>query len=154
MYGALVRHLEQSGYVRTTPFDASFDTGLTINDIDLEKVDDADNGSVQVMLFSDRLEILNPGTLPRGWTADRLLKTHDSKARNLALAQALNWAGFVEKSGNGTEAIVRRCVEAGLPAPEYLPDNVDFKVVIWRNAVRRGGAGAQSGPSWGPVANG
>lgn len=115
--------------------------------------DYTDNGSVQVMLFSDRLEILNPGTLPRGWTADRLLKTHDSKARNLTLAQALNWAGFVEKSGNGTEAIVRRCVEAGLPVPEYLPDNVDFKVIIWRSPVHCGVTGAQSGPSRGPVAN-
>ena len=69
------------------------------------------------MLFSDRLEILNPGTLPKGWTAERLLRTHDSKARNLALAQALNWAGYVEKSGNGTESIVRRCLEIGLPMP-------------------------------------
>lgn len=296
VYGALVRYLEQHGYVRTTPFDASFDTGLTINDIDNEKVEEffkrarqarkitippdadaewllkkldalsddgkisnaavllfskepqrkflssevkclqywgceverpipsyrilhggligmieealafvmsridhevgepsgsgvapgrdelpelavreaivnavchrdyADNGSVQVMLFSDRLEILNPGTLPLGWTVDRLLKTHDSKARNLTLAQALNWAGFVEKSGNGTEAIVHRCVAAGLPMPEYHPDNVDFKAIIWRNPKRlesvealsrgfkpRHQVEAQSGPSQGPV---
>ena len=33
VYGALVRHLEQCGYVRMTPFDASFDTGLTMDDI-------------------------------------------------------------------------------------------------------------------------
>ena len=38
VYGALVRHLEQCGYVRMTPFDASFDTGLTMDDIDPEKV--------------------------------------------------------------------------------------------------------------------
>ena len=124
--------------------------------------DYSDNGSVQIMLFSDRLEILNPGTLPKGWTAERLLRTHDSKARNLTIAQALNWAGYVEKSGNGTESIVRRCVEAGLPKPEYHPDNVDFKTVIWRNPARlnsdnvrsgpsRGLVGAQSGPSRGPV---
>ena len=104
------------------------------------------------MLFSDRLEILNPGTLPKGWTAERLLRTHDSKARNLTIAQALNWAGYVEKSGNGTESIVRRCMDAGLPKPEYHPDNVDFKVIIWRNPVRVGPVGAQSGPSQGSVA--
>ncbi len=113
--------------------------------------DYVDNGSVQIMLFSDRLEILNPGTLPKGWTAERLLRTHDSKARNLTIAQALNWAGYVEKSGNGTESIVRRCLEAGLPKPEYHPDNVDFKVIIWRDPARLGPVGAQSGPSRGPV---
>ena len=114
--------------------------------------DYADNGSVQIMLFSDRLEILNPGTLPKGWTAERLLRTHDSKARNLTIAQALNWAGYVEKSGNGTESIVRRCLDAGLPKPEYHPDNVDFKVIIWRDPARLGPVGAQSGPSRGSVA--
>ena len=103
------------------------------------------------MLFSDRLEILNPGTLPKGWTAERLLRTHDSKARNLTIAQALNWAGYVEKSGNGTESIVRRCMDAGLPKPEYHPDNVDFKVIIWRNPARLGPVGAQLGSSQGTV---
>ncbi len=60
------------------------------------------------------------------------------------------------------ESIVRRCLEVGLPKPEYHPDNVDFKTVIWRNPARlnsdnvrsgpsRGPAGAQSGPSRGPV---
>lgn len=109
--------------------------------------DYSDNGSVQIMLFSDRLEILNPGMLPKGWTAERLLRTHDSKARNLTIAQALNWAGYVEKSGNGTESIVRRCLEVGLPKPEYHPDNVDFKAVIWRNPGRLGPVGTQLGRS-------
>ena len=283
VYSALVRYLEQSGYVRTTPFDASYDTGLTMEDVDDKKIaeflkraraakkltvpaeadaqwildkldaissdgrlsnaavllfakepqrkfiasevkclqywgreverpipsykilhgglidmieealafvmsridhevgeplrggiapghdelpelavreaivnavchrDYADNGSVQIMLFSDRLEILNPGTLPKGWTAERLLRTHDSKARNLTIAQALNWAGYVEKSGNGTESIVRRCLDAGLPKPEYHPDNVDFKVIIWRDPARLGPVGAQLGSSQGAV---
>lgn len=106
------------------------------------------------MLFSDRLEILNPGTLPKGWTAERLLRTHDSKARNLAIAQALNWAGYVEKSGNGTESIVRRCLDAGLPKPEYHPDNVDYKVIIWRNPAWMGAVRAQLGRSQGAVATG
>ena len=45
------------------------------------------------------------------------------------------------------ESIVRRCLEVGLPKPEYHPDNVDFKAVIWRNPGRLGLVGAQSGPS-------
>ena len=49
------------------------------------------------------------------------------------------------------ESIVRRCVEAGLPKPEYYPDNVDFKAVIWRNPDRLSSGNAQSGPSQGAV---
>ena len=66
--------------------------------------------------------------------------------------QALNWAGYVEKSGNGTEAIVRRCVQSGLKTPEYHPDNTDFKVIIWRRAQSghsQGTVRAQSGHSQG-----
>ena len=49
------------------------------------------------------------------------------------------------------ESIVRRCLEVGLPKPEYHPDNVDFKAVIWRNPGRLGLVGAQSGRSQGAV---
>ena len=99
--------------------------------------DYTDEGSVQVMLFRDRLEILNPGTLPRGWTAANLLRTHDSKPHNGILATAMQWAGYVEKSGYGTEDIVRKCKAWGLQEPEYHPSAVDFRLVLWRQAVRK-----------------
>ena len=97
--------------------------------------DYTDEGSVQVMLFRDRLEILNPGTLPRGWTAANLLRTHDSKPHNGILATAMQWAGYVEKSGYGTEDIVRKCKAWGLREPEYHPSDVDFRLVLWRKEI-------------------
>ncbi len=97
--------------------------------------DYTDDGSVQVMLFRDRLEVLNPGTLPRGWTAANLLRTHDSKPHNGILATAMQWAGYVEKSGYGTEDIVRKCKAWGLRDPEYHPSAVDFRLVLWRDAA-------------------
>ena len=98
--------------------------------------DYTDEGSVQVMLFRDRLEVLNPGTLPRGWTAENLLRTHDSKPHNGILATAMQWAGYVEKSGYGTEDIVRKCKAWGLREPEYHPSSVDFRLVLWRQAIK------------------
>lgn len=98
--------------------------------------DYTDEGSVQVMLFRDRLEVLNPGTLPRGWTAANLLQTHDSKPHNGILATAMQWAGYVEKSGYGTEDIVRKCKAWGLRVPEYHPSSVDFRLVLWRQEVK------------------
>ncbi|MBR1558000.1 MAG: transcriptional regulator, partial [Prevotella sp.] len=37
------------------------------------------NGSVQVMLFRDRLEVWNPGRLPDGFTVQKLREVHSSE---------------------------------------------------------------------------
>ena len=42
-------------------------------------------------------------------------------------------------------------MDAGLPKPEYHPDNVDFKVIIWRDPARLGPVGVQLGRSRGAV---
>ena len=106
------------------------------------------NGAVQVMLFRDRLEIMNPGTLPRGWTAATLLTTHESVARNKVIAKALDWAGYVERSGHGTEFIIEKCEAQGLATPQYKPDSAIFHTIIWRKTVERDVA-----QSNGPVAH-
>ena len=94
------------------------------------------NGAVQVMLFRDRLEIMNPGTLPRGWTAATLLTTHESVARNKVIAKALDWAGYVERSGHGTEFIIEKCEAQGLATPQYKPDSAIFHTIIWRKTAK------------------
>ena len=94
--------------------------------------DYTDSGCVQVMLFKDRLEIINPGTLPRGWTAKDLVRSHDSRPHNELLALAMSWTSYVEKSGSGTTDIIAKCRSWGLGAPEYYPETSDFKTVIWR----------------------
>lgn len=38
----------------------------------------------------------------------------------------------MEKSGYGTEDIVRKCKAWGLLDPEYHPSAVDFRLVLWR----------------------
>ncbi len=48
--------------------------------------DYAGNGSVQVMLFSDRLEITNPGELPHSLTLESLRHPHNSVPRNPLIA--------------------------------------------------------------------
>ena len=44
------------------------------------------NGSVQVMLFADRLEIWNPGALPPSLTLEKLRQPHGSMPANPLLA--------------------------------------------------------------------
>ena len=89
------------------------------------------NGSVQVMLFRNRLEVWNPGQLPYGLTVSKLTEPHKSLPANPLLADPLFWTGYVDKVGTGTEDIVNLCKDKGLKVPEYHQEE-DFRVVIWR----------------------
>ena len=93
------------------------------------------NACVQVMLFRDRLEIINPGPLPRGITVEDLYRTHDSIPRNSLIARAMSWTSYVEKSGSGTGEILDKCVEYGLARPEFDPTTGFFKTIIWRAGI-------------------
>ena len=81
--------------------------------------DYASNGSVQVMLFKDRLEVRNPGTLPTRLTLDQLRVPHSSVPTNPLLAHAMYLVEYIEKMGTGTLDMIRRCAAAGLEEPEF-----------------------------------
>ena len=89
------------------------------------------NASVQVMLFSDRLEILNPGRLPPSLTLEQLRETHPSVPNNRLLARSLYLTQYIEEMGTGTLDMIRRCRDAGLSEPEFT-DSRGFKTTIWR----------------------
>lgn len=89
------------------------------------------NGSVQVMLFRNRLEIWNPGTLPYGLTTAKLLLPHPSIPANPILANPIYLAGYIERMGTGTRDIVAKCKAIGLKEPEFIQEE-DFKVILWR----------------------
>ncbi len=88
-------------------------------------------GSVQVMLFADRLEIWNPGLLPPSLTLERLRQAHGSVPANPLLAEPMYLAGYIERMGTGTQDMIRRCAEAGLPEPEFTV-NDGFRTIIRR----------------------
>lgn len=91
------------------------------------------NASVQVMLFKDRLEVWSPGALPHGMTIGKLSKTHKSVPVNPLLARAMYLKGYIEKSGTGTEDMIAKCKEWGVPAPEWTEDDADdFRVILKR----------------------
>ena len=98
--------------------------------------DYTDNGSVQVMLFQDRLEVWNPGVLPYGLTIPQLEEPHKSQPHNPLIAEPMFLKGYIEKAGTGTEDIISKCVNYGLEKPEFHQDS-DFKVTIWRKQVIR-----------------
>jgi predicted HTH transcriptional regulator len=89
------------------------------------------NASVQVMLFTDRVEVLNPGRLPPPLTLEQLRVAHTSIPNNPLLAEPLYLAQYIERMGTGTLDMIRRCSDAGLPEPEFN-DSSGFKITIWR----------------------
>lgn len=94
--------------------------------------DYASNASVQVILFSDRLEIWNPGELPASLTPDRLTRPHASIPRNPLLAGPLFLAGYIEQAGTGTLDMIALSRDAGLKAPEFRQDGGQFVQTLWR----------------------
>ena len=93
--------------------------------------DYTNNGSVQVMLFSDRLEVINPGALPLGWTTEKLKTLHTSVPANPLLAEPMYLKGYIERLGTGTADIMRIAKENDLPEPNFEQEE-DFKTILYR----------------------
>lgn len=90
------------------------------------------NASVQVMLFKDRLEIWNPGSLPPSLTLEKLSGPHASVPHNPLLAEPMYLTKYIERMGTGIRDMIRRCQDAGLRAPEIRLDGGSFVLTIWR----------------------
>lgn len=110
-------------------------------------------GSVQVMLFADRLEVWNPGSLPPSLSLDKLRQPHGSIPGNPLLAEPLYLAKYIERMGTGTGDMIRRCQEAGLPEPEFVQSD-GFVITLRRKdeSVRSTVAGEVTGEVAGEVA--
>ncbi len=91
------------------------------------------NGFVQVIVFSDRMEVWNPGELPPGLTPDRLREPHGPIPRNPLIAEPLYRIKYVEKAGTGTTDMIADCRKAGLPEPDFEQRGTYFVVTIWRD---------------------
>lgn len=94
---------------------------------------DASSG-VQVMLFLDRLEVWNSGSLPSRLKLSDLKKSHTSFPNNPLIAGAFYFANYIQRVGSGTVEIVKQCKAQGLPEPEFVSiRNVEFRVLLLRD---------------------
>lgn len=75
------------------------------------------NDSIQISLFSDKLEIVSPGSLPSELTKE-LFGTL-SVQRNPILYRFLRDLGYVEGLGTGVPRIRQEMAKANLPEPEF-----------------------------------
>lgn len=84
---------------------------------------------IQVKLFTDRLEVQNPGGLYGRLTIDQLGKTQPD-TRNPVLATALETLGLTENRYSGVPTIRKEMQKADLPEPEFIDTHDSFSVVL------------------------
>jgi len=91
------------------------------------------DASVQVSVFSDRIEVRNPGSLPPDLTFEDLKIEHSSRPRNHRIALPLYLTHYLDKVGYGTIQMTNGCRDAGLPEPEFSQSGREFVVTLWRD---------------------
>lgn len=90
-----------------------------------------DPGNIQVALFDDRLEVTSPGMLLNNVTISKMMEGY-SKPRNPAIARAFAYMKIIEKWGTGIPRLFEACEEYGLPKPELIDFDGDFRVNMYR----------------------
>jgi len=94
----------------------------------------ASNGSIQVEVYQDRIEVISPGRLMSPLTIDMLYGKHESVAPNPHIARAMFWVKYIETVGTGLNDLLDSCATAGLKRPTLEANDLHFRVIIWRSA--------------------
>lgn len=73
---------------------------------------------IHIAIFSDRLEIQNPGMLPLGFTIEDL-KAGVSRIRNRTIAKVFRQLQLMEEWGSGYKRMIENCKSGGYPEPQW-----------------------------------
>ncbi|MCL2648253.1 MAG: DUF4062 domain-containing protein [Phycisphaerales bacterium] len=95
--------------------------------------DYASAAAIQVSVFSDRVEVWNPGMLPPPLTLEQLRHPHRSIARNTKVCEGLFLARYIEKYGTGTLMMIEQSIEHALPEPDFGQQAGEFSATVWRD---------------------
>ena len=87
---------------------------------------------IQVLMFSDRVEVRSPGKLPGHVTLKNLLKERYS--RNEAIVQGLADMGFIERLGYGIDRMFRVMKERNQAEPKFEETDGGFMVTLFAKA--------------------
>ena len=84
---------------------------------------------IRVSMFDDRIEVVSPGGLPSGITAEEYLSGKLSVLRNRNLANVFYRLGFVEIFGTGITRI-KQLYEESLAKPDFEVSENSIKIVL------------------------
>ncbi|WP_288918403.1 ATP-binding protein [uncultured Prevotella sp.] len=86
---------------------------------------------IQIRVYDDHISIWNPGSLPIGWTVDKLVHKHNSVPFNPDIANTFFRAGYIESWGRGIEKVMHACKTYGCPKPEWDFDGTGLDTTLW-----------------------
>lgn len=96
-----------------------------------------DSAPVTIRMYSDRMEIENPGGLYGRTTIDRLGKM-SADTRNPFIVNALEIMGETENRYSGIPTVISAMREYGLPKPEFISEFGSFKAILYNGEGRTG----------------
>ena len=88
------------------------------------------NAEIQLSIYDNRIEVWNPGELPKPLTLQDLKRKHKSIPRNKLLADKLFLIKFIEQWGKGTNRIIDEMRQNNLPDPEFQNLSGGFEVTL------------------------
>lgn len=83
----------------------------------------------RIAIFSDRLEIENPGMLPFGYTLDEFV-AGVSHIRNKVIARVFRELHLMEEWGTGYKRIVEACIAGGYQIPVWEEQGMTLRVIF------------------------
>jgi ATP-dependent DNA helicase RecG len=83
---------------------------------------------IQIKIEEEQMFISNICLFPEGWTAETLMKDHNSVPFNPDIANTFYRAGYIEAWGRGIKKICDACKELGAKEPEYIIHGHDVMV--------------------------
>lgn len=97
--------------------------------------DYAQRGSpIRIAIFSDRIEIENPGLIPFNLTLDDLYRGI-SKLRNPVIGRIFHELKLIERWGSGIRRMIEACSNAGLEKPVLEEIGTHFRVTLFTKKV-------------------
>jgi hypothetical protein len=90
--------------------------------------------SLRLAIFSNRIEVENPGGLPPGLTVEDILRGV-SKLRNRVIGRVFHELKLIEQWGSGIHRMINACQQAGLPDPKFEELGSGFRVTFRRQQV-------------------
>lgn len=89
--------------------------------------------NIQVAIFSDRLEITNPGALPYGLSLEKAL-SGISQLRNRVIGHVFRELGLIERWGSGLGRMMEACRIHGTKVPKFEELDHHFRVTLYHDA--------------------
>jgi predicted HTH transcriptional regulator len=89
--------------------------------------------SIQVAIFSDRIEITNPGSLPFGLSLEKAL-SGISQLRNRVIGHVFRELNLIERWGSGLGRMIEVCREKGIREPKFEELDRYFRVTLFHEA--------------------